>query len=401
MDRLELIRNLKQPSEEKIVLLVLDGLGGVQKNRKTELEAAETPNMDRLVKVSEAGLMTPIMPGITPGSGPGHLALFGYDPLEYIIGRGILSALGIRFPIRDGDLAARVNFATIDENNKITDRRAGRIPDEINTKMCEKIREIIIPGIQFFIQTEKDHRAALILRGKKFSENISETDPQKTGVPPLPVHALDNSSETAVTAELINQFLEKVKDKLSNESPANMILLRGFALFPKIPSFEELYGLNACAIAGYPMYRGLASLVGMKVIDVESGVEPQFDRLRELWGKYDFYFVHIKYTDSFGEDGNFEKKVSVIEEVDRNIEKILELNPDVFALTADHSTPVIYKAHSWHSVPVLLKLKWSRHSYVKQFGEKDLQTGSLGIINTLDLMTLIMAHSGRLAKYGA
>ncbi len=401
MDRLEFIRNLKQPSEEKIVLLVLDGLGGVQKNRKTELEAAETPNMDRLVKVSEAGLMTPIMPGITPGSGPGHLALFGYDPLEYIIGRGILSALGIRFPIRDGDLAARVNFATIDENNKITDRRAGRIPDEINTKMCEKIREIIIPGIQFFIQTEKDHRAALILRGKKFSENISETDPQKTGVPPLPVHALDNSSETAVTAELINQFLEKVKDKLSNESPANMILLRGFALFPKIPSFEELYGLNACAIAGYPMYRGLASLVGMKVIDVESGVEPQFDRLRELWGKYDFYFVHIKYTDSFGEDGNFEKKVSVIEEVDRNIEKILELNPDVFALTADHSTPVIYKAHSWHSVPVLLKSKWSRHSYVKQFGEKDLQTGSLGIINTLDLMTLIMAHSGRLAKYGA
>jgi len=401
MDRLELIRNLKQPSEEKIVLLVLDGLGGVQKNRKTELEAAETPNMDRLVKVSEAGLMTPIMPGITPGSGPGHLALFGYDPLEYIIGRGILSALGIRFPIRDGDLAARVNFATIDENNKITDRRAGRIPDEINTKMCEKIREIIIPGIQFFIQTEKDHRAALILRGKKFSENISETDPQKTGVPPLPVHALDNSSETAVTAKLINQFLEKVKDKLSNESPANMILLRGFALFPKIPSFEELYGLNACAIAGYPMYRGLASLVGMKVIDVESGVEPQFDRLRELWGKYDFYFVHIKHTDSFGEDGNFEKKVSVIEEVDRNIEKILELNPDVFALTADHSTPVIYKAHSWHSVPVLLKSKWSRHSYVKQFGEKDLQTGSLGIINTLDLMTLIMAHSGRLAKYGA
>ena len=401
MDRLELIRNLKQPSDEKIVLLVLDGLGGVQKNRKTELEAAKTPNMDRLIKVSEAGLMTPIMPGITPGSGPGHLALFGYDPLEYIIGRGILSALGIRFPIRNGDLAARVNFATIDENNKITDRRAGRIPDEINKKMCEKIREINIPGIQFFIQTEKDHRAALILRGKKFSENISETDPQKTGVPPLPVHALDNSSEAAVTSELINQFLEKVKDKLSNESPANMILLRGFALFTKIPSFEELYGLNACAIAGYPMYRGLASLVGMKVIDVESGVEPQFDRLRELWGKYDFYFVHIKYTDSFGEDGNFEKKVSVIEEVDRNIEKILELNPDVFALTADHSTPVIYKAHSWHSVPVLLKSKWSRHSYVKQFGEKDLQTGSLGIINTLDLMTLIMAHSGRLAKYGA
>jgi 2,3-bisphosphoglycerate-independent phosphoglycerate mutase len=401
MDRVELIQQLKQPSSEQIVLLVLDGLGGLQKEGSTELEAAKIPNMDRLAYVSETGLMVPILQGITPGSGPGHLALFGYDPLTYIIGRGILSALGVKFPIQDGDLAARVNFATIDADGRITDRRAGRIPDETNRKMCEKIREIHFPGVKLFIETEKEHRAALILRGGRFSEHISETDPQKTGVAPLDVAPLDDSSEAKQTAKLMNQLLKRVKDKLSSEHPANMILLRGFALYTKIPTFQELYGLNPCAIAGYPMYRGLASLVGMEVIDVESGVEPQFDKLSEVWGRYNFYFVHIKYPDSAGEDGDFNRKVSVIEQVDRSINKILDLRPDVFVITADHSTPSLYKAHSWHPVPVLLNSKWSRHSKVKGFNEALLQTGSLGMMNTLDLMTLMLAHSGRLAKFGA
>ncbi|MCK4803142.1 MAG: 2,3-bisphosphoglycerate-independent phosphoglycerate mutase [Spirochaetes bacterium] len=401
MKRFELIQKLKQISDEKIVMLVLDGLGGLPKNGKTELEAAETPNIDSIAKNSDTGLMTPIIPGITPGSGPGHLALFGYDPLEYIIGRGILSALGVKFPIRDGDLAARVNFATIDKNGMVTDRRAGRIPDDINRKMCEMIRQLKIPGVEFFIETEKDHRAALIFRGSKLSENISETDPQKTGVAPLPVKPMDSSKASIATAELINKFLQQVRKKLQDEHPANMILLRGFALFTEIPSFQEVYGLNACAIAGYPMYRGLASLVGMKVIEVDSGVIPQFNKLKELWGKYNFYFIHIKYTDSYGEDGNFDKKAAVITEVDRNIDKILDLEPDVFVITADHSTPATYKAHSWHPVPVLLKSKWSRKSCINKFGETQLLKGTLGIINTPDLMTLIMANSGRLAKFGA
>jgi 2,3-bisphosphoglycerate-independent phosphoglycerate mutase len=401
MKRTELIQKLKQPSQEQVVFLVLDGLGGVQKNGKTELDAAYIPNIDSIAAKSETGLMTPIMPGITPGSGPGHLALFGYDPLQYIIGRGILSALGVKFPILDGDLAARVNFATVNEQFLVTDRRAGRIPDDINQKMCDKIREISLPGVEFFIETEKDHRAALIFRGREFSENISETDPQKTGVSPLEVNPLDDSDTSVATAKLLNQFLEKVKDKLKNEHPANMILIRGFALYTKILSFNELYGLNACSIAGYPMYRGLSSLAGMEVIDVESGVAPQFNKLREVWGKYDFYFVHIKYTDSFGEDGNFDKKVGVIEEVDTHIEKIVRLKPDVFVITADHSTPAIYKAHSWHPVPVLIQSRWSRESGVSHFSERNLQTGSLGLMNTVDLMSLVMAHSGRLAKFGA
>ncbi len=401
MDRFKLIKNLKQPSDEKIVMLVLDGLGGLPKNGKTELEAANTPNLDSLAGDSDTGLMNPLLPGITPGSGPGHLSLFGYDPLEYIIGRGILSALGVKFPIQDGDFAARVNFATIDPEGRITDRRAGRIPDETNKKMCEKIREISIPGVEFFIETEKDHRAALILRGGQFSPEISETDPQKTGVPPHTVKPLDGSSTAQKTADLLNSFLKNVKTKLSSENPANMILLRGFSLFTKIPSFREIYGLNACAIAGYPMYRGLARLVGMDIAEVESGVAPQFDKLKELWEKYNYYFVHIKYTDSFGEDGNFDKKVSAIEEVDKNIDRILNLNPDVFIVTTDHSTPAISKSHSWHPVPVLIHSRWSRKSNINEFGETQLLKGTLGIINSLDLMMLVMAHSGRLAKFGA
>jgi len=401
MDRFELIKMLKQPSDEKIVLLVLDGLGGLPQNGKTELESAQTPNMDKLASQSESGLMTPIITGITPGSGPGHLALFGYDPLEFLIGRGILSALGVKFPIRDGDLAARVNFATLDAKGKVNDRRAGRIPDEINRAMCEKIREIKIPGIEIFIETEKEHRAALILRGEHFSEKLSETDPQKTGVPPLPVKALDNKPETVHTAELLNQFLSEVRKKLKDEKPANGILLRGFALHQRIPSFSEVYGLHACAIAGYPMYRGLASLVGMDVIETESGVEPQFKKFAEVWGQYDFYFLHIKYTDSRGEDGDFKAKVKVIEEVDRHLPAILKLKPDVLAITADHSTPSTYRAHSWHPVPTLVSSKWARRSGVKKFGETELLRGTLGTMHSMDLMLLVLAHAGKLAKFGA
>ncbi len=402
MNRFELMKMLKQTNDKKIVLLVLDGLGGLQKNGKTELEAARTPNLDELSRQSETGLMVPIIRGITPGSGPGHLALFGYDPLTYIIGRGILSALGVNFPVKEGDLTARVNFATIDEQGNIKDRRAGRIPDEINKKMCEKIREISLPGVSFFIETEKDHRAALIFRGQKFSENLTESDPQKTGLPPLEVKPLDRSVEAQKTADLINQFNAQVRKKLKNEHPANGILLRGFSLYKNIPSFEEVYGLNACAIAGYPMYRGLARLVGMEVIDdVESGVVPQFKKLQELWDTYDFYFVHIKYTDSFGEDGKFDEKVKIIEEVDQNIGAILDLQPDVFAVTADHSTPAAYRAHSWHPVPLLLRSRWSRWADISGFNERALLGGTLSTIYSVDLMPLLLAHAERLAKFGA
>ncbi len=401
MDRFELISRLKQSTSERIVLLVLDGLGGLPVGGKTELEAAHTPNLDRLAGTSETGLMVPILRGITPGSGPGHLALFGYDPLTYMIGRGILSALGVKFPVRQGDLAARVNFATVDADGNVTDRRAGRIKDEVNRKMCELIRRIAVDGAEFFIETEKEHRAALIFRGSEFSDQLTETDPQRTGVPPLQVKPLDNTEAAKSTASMLNNFLGRVKETLQTQHPANMILLRGFALHTAIPSFKEVYGLNACAVAGYPMYRGLASLVGMDVIETESGVAPQFEKLAEVWEKYDFFFLHIKYTDSAGEGGDFGRKVSVIEDVDKNIGAILDLEPDVLAVTADHSTPASYKAHSWHPVPLLLNSKWARYRTGTRFCETDLACGTLGTIQSLDLMPLVMAHSGRLAKFGA
>jgi len=401
MDKFELIAKLKQSSAERIVLLVLDGLGGLPVDGKTELETAHTPNLDRLAGTSESGLMVPMLRGITPGSGPGHLALFGYDPLTYTIGRGILSALGVKFPVRQGDLAARVNFATVDADGNVTDRRAGRIKDEVNQRMCELIRRIDIDNIEFFIETEKEHRAALIFRGAEFSDALTETDPQRTGVSPLSVKPLDDSEAGKATASMLNGFLGKVKETLKTQHPANMILLRGFALHTAIPTFAEIYGLNACAVAGYPMYRGLASLVGMDVIETQSGVALQFAKLAEVWEEYDFFFVHIKYTDSSGEDGDFDRKVSVIEEVDRNIGAILDLEPDVLAVTADHSTPASYKAHSWHPVPLLVNSKWARYRSGTRFCETDLACGTLGTIQSLDLMPLVMAHSGRLAKFGA
>jgi 2,3-bisphosphoglycerate-independent phosphoglycerate mutase len=402
MDRFELITSLRMKSGSRIAFLVLDGLGGLERDGKTELETARTPRMDELAQKSDTGLMIPVLRGITPGSGPGHLALFGYDPLRYIIGRGILSALGVNFPVQHGDLTARVNFATLDERGNVADRRAGRIPDETNRAMCEKIRKISLPGVEFFVETEKEHRAALIFRGGELSDRLTETDPQKTGVPPHRVEPTDRDQASRKTAELMNRFLDEVRGVLQHELPANFVLLRGWALYQQIPSFREVYGLHPCANAGYPMYRGLARLAGMEVLEVESGVESQFARLREAWESYDFHFVHIKYTDSSGEDGDFDRKVSVIEEVDRHLDAVLDLDPDVLVITTDHSTPARYRAHSWHSTPVLIHSPWCRISpQVRQFSERELLKGSLGIIQALDLMTLVMAHAGRLNKFGA
>ncbi|MFW6181879.1 MAG: 2,3-bisphosphoglycerate-independent phosphoglycerate mutase [Spirochaetota bacterium] len=402
MDRFELITSLRMASDSRIAFLVLDGLGGLERDGKTELETARTPRMDELARRSDTGMMIPVLRGITPGSGPGHLALFGYDPLRYIIGRGILSALGVNFPVQDGDLTARVNFATLDEGGNVADRRAGRIPDETNRAMCEKIRKISLPGVEFFLETEKEHRAALILRGRELSDRLTETDPQKTGVPPHQVEPTGQDQASRETAELMNRFLDEVRGVLRQEHPANFVLLRGWALYQQIPTFEEVYGLHACANAGYPMYRGLARLAGMEVLEVESGVESQFAMLREAWKSYDFHFVHIKYTDSAGEDGDFDRKVSVIEEVDRHLDAVLDLDPGVLVITTDHSTPARFRAHSWHPTPVLIHSPWCRtSSQVRQFSERELLKGSLGIMQAVDLMTLVMAHAGRLNKFGA
>ena len=396
-----LMKKLQKKNDSKIVLLVSDGLGGLplEPGGKTELETANTPNLDDLAKKGTLGRSIPVIPGITPGSGPGHLGLFGYDPLEFNIGRGVLEALGIDFELGPDDVAIRGNFCTLDDDGNITDRRAGRIASEIGAELCKKLDKIEIPGVEVFVRHVKEYRLVIVLRAKGLGGDINDTDPQKTGVPPLePVGANEASQKTA---ELCKEFLKQAGEILKDDRPANLLTMRGIAKMPEIPTFEEVYGTRAAAIAVYPMYRGLARLVSMDVKDAGQTLESQMDCLEKNWDDYDFFFVHYKYTDSTGEDGNFAAKVAKTEEVDTCIPRITALNPDVLIVTGDHSTPSKMKSHSWHPVPVLLSAENARFDACQSFGESECIQGGLGQFEAKYLMWLAMAHAGRIEKYGA
>jgi 2,3-bisphosphoglycerate-independent phosphoglycerate mutase len=397
----ELIAELREPAVSKIVLLVADGLGGLplEPGGKTELETARTPNLDRCAKDGVCGLSIPVLPGITPGSGPGHLGLFGYDPLQYRIGRGILEALGINFHVTSKDVAVRGNFCTLDANGKITDRRAGRPATDRCIAMVQKMRLIRIPGVEIFVEPVKEHRFVIVFRGEDLGDAVNDTDPQATGVPPLPASGHDAASKK--TADFVNQFFVQASNVLKSDAPTNGVTLRGFARYPKIGTMQEVYGLKAAALAIYPMYKGLARLVGMDVLDAGSTLNDQVATLKKVWGQYDFFFMHYKYTDSTGEDGNFPAKVDMIEKLDAVIPNILELKPDVFIVTGDHSTPSKMQSHSFHPVPTLLRAEHCRTDAVTEFSESACLHGGLGQFQAMHLMLLAMAHAGRLGKYGA
>ncbi len=397
----ELIPSLINDRKVKIVLFVIDGLGGINRSGKTELEMANTPNMDRIAKISSLGMIIPVLPGITPGSGPAHLSLFGYDPLKWEIGRGVLSALGVDLELKKGDVAARGNFATINKDGLIVDRRAGRIPDEECARLCKKLNSEIkeIEGIKVGFYPEKEHRFVLLLKGKKLSPHLSDTDPQKTEVPPLKIKALKKEAHT--TAKILNRIVEKSMKVLSDEPKANSILLRGFSSVPEIPTFNSIFKLKACAIAEYPMYRGLARLIGMEVLKKPSSPEDIISLLKENYEKYDFFYIHFKKADSSGEDGNFEKKVGAIEMADSIAGEIFNLAPDVLVITGDHSTPSELKSHSWHPVPLLLFSESARMDGFEKFSETNAKCGSLGIFPSVYLMPFILAHAGKLQKFGA
>ena len=395
-----MLSTLAVKNKSRILLVVLDGLGGIAREKDTELEEAYTPHLDRLAEESSCGLMDPVFPGITPGSGPAHLALFGYDPLKYDVGRGVLSALGIDFPLQKGDVAARVNFATMDKEGRIVDRRAGRIPTELNQKLCDKLNERIkIPGVEIFFTPEKEHRASLVIRGKDLSEKISDTDPQKEGLPPLPPRPLEEKATK--TAEIVGEIIRQVKEVLAGEERANMVLLRGFSSLPEIPSFSQLYKMRSACIAVYPMYRGVARLAGMEILKCGETLKEEIQTLRRNFQDYDFFFLHYKPTDSAGEDGARERKIKFIEEFDRNLPSILSLEPDVLCITGDHSTPSPLRSHSWHPVPVLIYARTAFRDRVKNFSETECIHGILGKFPSLYLMSLLLAHAGRLKKFGA
>jgi len=399
------LTDLLQDNGSKIVLFVWDGVGGIQAgaDNLTELQAARTPNADRLVAEGCCGLLEPVYPGVTPGSGPGHLGLFGYDPLEYQCGRGALAAAGVGFDLRPGDVAARLNFCTLDSDGNVIDRRAGRIPNEECKRLVAKLAEAIpeTGGAQVHWTPVKEHRALLVLRGEGLGDGLEDTDPQQTGVPPLEVQVKDDSAETARTAEVVRQVLTQARKVLADEEKANMVLARGFAERPNWPTVRERFGLRAAVVAGTPMYRGVAKLVGMEALDACNEVEKDVASLAAAWNDYDFFFIHYKHTDKAGEDGDFEAKVKYIEQADAALPALEALGPDVLTVTADHSTPSSMKAHSWHPVPVLLSARTARRDAVTQFNEVACVGGGLGLRPSTHLMPLALGHAGRLAKFGA
>jgi 2,3-bisphosphoglycerate-independent phosphoglycerate mutase len=396
-----LIRELREPNESKIVLLVADGLGGLplEPGGKTELESARTPNLDACAREGVCGLSIPVLPGITPGSGPGHLGLFGYDPLEYRIGRGILEALGIHFAVGPRDVAVRGNFCTVDGAGLITDRRAGRPATERCVAMCRKLQQIRVPGVEVFVEPVREHRFVVVFRGDGLGDAVNDTDPQQTGHAPLPARGNDPPSEN--TARAVNHFVAEAARVLKDDAPTNMVTLRGFARYPKIETMQEVYGVRPVAIAVYPMYKGLARLVGMEVVEAGATLTDQVDTLERLWNQYDFFFLHYKYTDSTGEDGNFAAKVEMVENLDGVIPRIRGLQPDVLIVTGDHSTPSKLRSHSWHAVPTLLLAPTCRPDPVVEFGESYCLRGGLGQFQAMYLMPLALAHAGKLGKYGA
>jgi 2,3-bisphosphoglycerate-independent phosphoglycerate mutase len=398
---LDLIAPLVVSNTTKIVLLSSDGLGGLPHpdTGRSELETARIPHLNALAGRGACGLVRHVAPGITPGSGPGHLGLFGYDPLGYRVGRGVLESLGIEFDLRPGDVAARGNFCTVDGQGSITDRRAGRIGTDVNVRLTDRLREIRLPGVEMFVEPVKEHRFVLVLRGGGLDGRLSETDPQALGKAPLPVRALDAAA--ARTAELVNTFVTEARRRLADARPANMVLLRGFDQLPALPRFPEVFQLHAAAIAAYPMYRGLAKLVGMEILKTGATFADEVATLGEHWEGYDFFFLHYKDTDKAGEDGDFAAKVEALERLDGFLPAIEALRPDVLVVTGDHATPAVLAGHGWQPVPVVL---WSRHcgaDAVAAFSERACAAGSLGVLSSQHLMPLIMANALRLTKFGA
>ena len=398
----EYLSDIVQPTGSKIVMLVVDGLGGLAhpESGRSELEEAQTPNLDRLAETSSCGLTIPVLPGVSPGSGPGHLALFGYDPVKYLMGRGVLEALGIGLTLGEGEIAARGNFCTVDEQGLLTDRRAGRISTEESAPLAEMLDRIEVDGAQVSVYPVEGYRFALVLKGDGLSDRVTETDPQRTGIAPLESQPLADDAPSQRTAQVVNQFIAAAAEVLQGRDRANMVMLRGFSLLPDLPSFGRGFQLNPAAIAAYPMYRGLAGVIGMKIIPTGRTFDDEVQTLREHYDEHDFFYIHYKPADAAGEDGDFAAKVRALEALDRSLPPLLEMAPDVVVVAGDHATPAIWAAHSWHPVPVLINSQWTRGTGSRAFNERECAAGALGTFYAKHLMFQALSHAGKLVKFG-
>ena len=394
------LKDVCQATPSKIVMLVVDGLGGAPHpdTGKSELECARLPNLDALARRSAGGLTTPVAPGITPGSGPGHMALFGYDPVKYLMGRGVLEALGIGVDLGRGDVAARGNLCTVDGDGLLVDRRAGRIPTVESAPLVEMLDRIEVPNVSLSVYPVQDYRFVLVLRGDDLRDDVGETDPQRNGAAPVDAKALSPPAEK--TAEAVNAFVAAARDVLGGRDRANMVLLRGFSALPQLPDFGSSYSLNPAAVAAYPMYRGLAQLVGMTVLQTGQTFDDELATLEAHFADHDFFFLHYKPADAAGEDGDFDAKVARLEELDERIPRLLELQPDALIVAGDHSTPAIMAGHSWHPVPLLISSGLTTGDGVDGFSERTCAAGSIGRIPATSVMMLALAHAGKLAKFG-
>jgi 2,3-bisphosphoglycerate-independent phosphoglycerate mutase len=392
---------LIQAADTKILLVVMDGLGGYADDEHgTELEEATTPHLDQLAAEGTTGLVEPVGPGITPGSGPGHLGLFGYDPERFELGRGALSAAGLDFELRPGDVAARGNLCTLAADGTIADRRAGRLPDDEAAAVVAKLQAgVHLDGTEVFFRHEREHRLLVVLRGPGLDPALTDTDPQHEGVAPLDPQPIEPDAKH--TAELVTDVAGQARRVLAGESKANAVLLRGFDTHRELPGFAERYGLRAAAVAIYPMYRGIARLLGMDVLGQPASLVDELQILRDAWGDYDYFFLHHKGTDSAGEDGDRPRKIAAVEQLDAVVPELRALGPDVIVVSGDHSTPTQMAAHSWHPVPALLWSERCGRDDVDRFGERWCRHGGLGLRPTKDLMALTLANAGRLQKYGA
>jgi len=402
-----LYSKLTVKTKAKIVLVVLDGLGDLataEQNFMTPLEAARTPNLDPLARIGAQGRMIAVAPGITPGSGPGHLGLFGYDPLEYAVGRGVIEALGLGMELQAGDVAARANFCTLDAGGIITDRRAGRVATEVTEDLCALLSRKIktLGDTQVIIKAGKEHRFVVVFRGKGLEGPLTDADAGREGVPvPVAKPVNPESAGQRKTAELLAEFFKTALPVIAGKRPANGFLLRGIAHQPAIPLFEERYQLKPACLAVYPMYKGLAQLVGMTKIEGPQTITEQFQRYLAEYDNYDFFFIHFKYPDMYGEDGNFEAKKKAIEDFDAALPVLLQKRPEVLVITGDHSTPCPMKGHSWHPQPVLLVSPRSGSDKLERFTETGANQGSLGLFEAKYLIRLMQANALMFDKFGA